>query len=855
MRNRANGEMGPIHQVMPKLNRRLPMKNSGLLTGLPGAAPAAAPDSDDVYAELRARWRAFLLGGTGDDLDQEDPAIQIYIKKLDERAKGYWRGMNGEPGGTGAVFSDLPVSGAAVIDSAASGNMGTTLRRLLTLALAWATKGCALYQNAGALKGITAAADCMAANHFKIGRYSRSDRGKKPFGNWYHWEVTCPIALGSLAMVLYDELTEDQIRTYAETIRYYVNTCTEPMLADTDMTGGNLLLKANGLAQAGILLNNPKVLTAASGYPGETLLENVQRGVRSALRCNDPSMLFTLTGTEDGFYADGSYIQHQGIPYIAGYGTDLYRNYAVLARVLGGTDWDVKPGAGDGALIYDFVFEGVEPFLAGGRTMDMVAGRDITRSYRDDHIRTADLLSALLCMRGTFPTGEQNGRFDRLMKYCISQDEAFYYNKMDSISSLRIAGELMADSGVAARSGYALTKTFAMDRTVHHTDGFTLGIAMQSARTFAHEFINEEGKRTWNIANGMVFLYDADKEQYGGGYWCTVDPARLPGTTAEHVIYAASGFGDRNANVYDWTGGSSIGSSGVAGMHMRALGGDEHLNNFQAGPRGGADMKKSWFMFGDRILMLGSSITSASGNRVETTVENRRLREDGSNIVTVDGERTALSTSPASPTILANPTWMHLEGNVHGADIGYYFPQKIILKAVKDARTGDWSAQGACTGSATGTYATFYVDHGVRPEDAGYAYLLLPGRSAGETAAYAAAPDIEILRKDGGIHAARDNRENVTAVNFWEKGSVAGIEVSAPACVTVKREGGRVAVGVSDPTQKAASITVTLAIKYCGTLSRDSAITVDERAGCVSFTVDVKGSLGGTRTAVFLAAE
>lgn len=62
-------------------------------------------------------------------------------------------------------------------------------------------------------------------------------------------------------------------------------------------------------------------------------------------------------------------------------------------------------------------------------------------------------------------------------------------------------------------------------------------------------------------------------------------------------------------------------------------------------------------------------------------------------------------------------------------------------------------------------------------------------------------------------------------------------------------------VGVSDPTQRAASIAVTLAMKYCGTISRDSAITVDEGAGCVSFTVDARGSLGGTRTAVFLAAE
>lgn len=138
----------------------------------------------------------------------------------------------------------------------------------------------------------------------------------------------------------------------------------------------------------------------------------------------------------------------------------------------------------------------------------------------------------------------------------------------------------------------------------------------------------------------------------------------------------------------------------------------------------------------------------------------------------------------------------------------------------------------------------------MRPENAGYAYVLLPGRSVGETAAYAGAPDIEILRRDGSIHAARDNRENVTAANFWEAGAVAGIKVDAPASVTVKREGGLVTIGVSDPTQKGSSVTVTLAEK--GTLvSKDRTVTVDGGSAWVKFTADTKNSLGGTHTAVF----
>lgn len=75
--------------------------------------------------------------------------------------------------------------------------------------------------------------------------------------------------------------------------------------------------------------------------------------------------------------------------------------------MLQGTVWDVEPRMGDGALIYDFVFKGIEPFIAGDRTMDMVAGRDVTRSYRNDRVRTADLISALLCMRGSSQLGNR----------------------------------------------------------------------------------------------------------------------------------------------------------------------------------------------------------------------------------------------------------------------------------------------------------------------------------------------------------------------------------------------------------------------------------------------------------------
>lgn len=631
------------------------------------------------YDTLRKNWRAYLLGGTGEDLDLSGAATGTYIRNLDREACGYWNSLGKGGAYSGCVFPGLvmdpdgadPWFGDA--NKVRSGNMGATLQRLAKLSMAWATRGCAVYHDGCVLDEIIRAADYVVDHYFQKGRFT--NRGA--FGNWYHWEITCPTALGSIAMVLYDELGAERVERYARTIQYYAPCCDKggPNSNGPGMTGGNLLLKAIGVAQAGILLED------------ETMLANVK---------------------------------------------------------------------------------------AGTRTMDMVSGRDITRSGHTDRTRTADMLDALLGMRGTFPTGEQNRRFDEMMKFYLSLDPGCYYSRLSSISAVQTAHGLMRDSTIRPRSGYRLTRTFAMDRTVHHTGAFSLGIAMQSTRTFAHEIINSEGKRTWNIANGMVFLYDGDEDQYGGGYWATVDPTRLPGTTAEHVTLA-DGCGSLNANLYAWTGGASLGNNGVAGMHMRALSRHDAPEPYTAGPR-------------------------------------------------------------------------------TGADTGYCFPEAITLQVMKDTRTGNWAEQGTTTGTETDTYATFYVDHGANPADAGYAYVLLPGRSAAETAAYAAQPDIEILKHDGTVHAARDNSQHILAANFWQAGTLEYLTVSAPASVIVQRDGDRLTIGVSDPTQRDVPITVTLAM--AGELvSKDDRVTVDDTTSLLRFTVDTTGGLGGTCTAAFRVDE
>lgn len=814
-------------------------KNLGILNEVT-RLDTPRPKPKDPYEMLQQAWRAYLLGGDGTDLDTTVPAVANYVEGLEADATNYWnRLIRSNQPRTSFIFPDLnmsPIDGGASNAAAAerSSNVAASFSRLRTLALAWATKGTSYYQNDYVRDEIISATDHVVENYYNRDLYAT----KKAQGNWYHWDISSTTALGNIAIVMYDELGAARVKRYGESIQWFAPSCQvggPHSLQSGAMTGGNLLLKGNGVAQAGILLKDG------------SMLNNVSTQVKKTVGIyNDPSKLFLTTLASDGFYADGSYIQHNGLPYMAGYGADLYNNFSIFGSTLKGSEWAITFPEGESAPIYDIVFSGIEPFLYDNHIMDMVTGRGISRKGYSDRGKVADILNAILPMRGAFPTAEQNARFDSMVKYYLMLDPDFLIERISSIYSLKIAGDLLSDSSVKPRSEYALTKTFAMDRTVHITPDFGMGIAMQSTRTYAHESVNHEGKRTWNIANGMVFLYDEDIDQYNGGYWCSIDPTRLPGTTTEHVVYKDEA-GDRSTNIHNWTGGSSVGNSGVAGMYMRALSKDDTTKVDTVGPRTGADMKKSYFMFGDRILMMGSSITSNTGDHVETIVDNRKIKPDGSNVITVDGQKADLN---ATAQALENPSWLHIQGNVAGSEIGYYFPQDITVNALKETRTGNWADQGTTSGTATDTYATFYVDHGVKPTDAGYVYVLLPGKTTAETAAYAKSPDVEILRQDGSVHAARDNKQNITAANFWKADTVAGITVSAPASVTVKVEGDIMTIGVSDPTQRDVPIDLTMAV--AGELvSADARISADASAPFIKFSVNTTEGLGGTYTATY----
>lgn len=789
-----------------------------------GGTPKPA---DSQFQALRKRWLDTLLGG---ELDTGNKAVRTYIKGMNERAGEYWNTMRkgkDEPGTN--LWNDLDMSfieGAGAEAKVHSGNVAETFYRLKDIAVAWATRGCRLYQSEEVKHELILALDFMNEHH-----YSSSDEKTPVFGNWWHWEIGGPIAFLDTALILYEDLTPDQISRYGAAVNRFTGVCDLPSgyPGCPAMTGANLIDKGMAVVQTGLLTDSREKL------------EHVKKAYKT---------VFEYVTAGDGFYRDGSFIQHQALAYMGGYGSQLYEKLSILFSVFSGTDFELTYRDHGEQLVFDMVFEGIEPFIYNGLCMDMVSGRDVTRKYSNDKVRGARIMDAVMLMGDAMPP-EQQRRFNRMMKYFIGIDEDYYYSHSTHIASLMKANQIMNDSSIEPRSEYVLHKLFAgMDKLVHIMPEFGFALSMHSSRTYGHELINDEGKRTWNISDGMTYLYNSDRDQYGDGYWACVDPKRLAGTTTEYVT-RPDGAGDRTKNIYSWVGGSSLGNYGAAGMCYRTLGSS-------GSTRSGAEARKSWFMFDDEIAAVGSGITSSTGNYVETIIDNRRLNETGSNVVLIDGEvrdiRDDGEERALKGTKIDGVSWIHLEGNRPGSDIGYYFPGKADIMALKEKRTGNWNAQGTTEGEETNQFAAFWFEHGKKPFNAGYSYVILPGKTGEETAEYSRNPDIEVSECSEDAHAVRERNLGITAVNFWNNKitTAAGITSNKAASVIMQLNEDEITIGVSDPTQENHG-TIELSLPYPGgdIKESDANIEVLQKTPFIKLVMKAEGMAGQTGKVTF----
>jgi hyaluronate lyase len=223
--------------------------------------------------------------------------------------------------------------------------------------------------------------------------------------------------------------------------------------------------------------------------------------------------------------------------------------------------------------------------------------------------------------------------------------------------------------------------------------------------------------------------------------------------------------------------------------------------------------RKSWLCLDDMVVALGAGITGGSGHPIETIVENRNLGASGGNALIVDGHQQPSTLGWNAQFSKAG--WAYLDGVG-----GYVFPGGANLKALREARTGAWvdidngpSTSGTNT-PYTRRYATLWFDHGTAPNNASYAYILLPGATPQSTAQIAQSNPVQIVANSANQQAIHVGVLGLNAAIFFAAGSVGGgadkITATAPCAVLTHTVNGRTTLSVADPTLTVSSVKVTV---------------------------------------------
>ncbi len=748
----------------------------------------------DEFDTLRLRWFDIFTGGNAHDLS--DPDIAARVSGINGTAQANWNSMDKSAGRT-TLWSDLatPTYGLHISGSFA---------RLSGMAQAYVTNGCALKGNAALLADILSALDWMNANRY-------SDTTVSAASEWFAMEILAPQYINNICAMLYDSLSPGQLMRQMRAIEHFSPDPTVQQLGGSPAHGSNRADKCHITTVRGILVKDAAKLVLARDVIGQ---------------------VFATVTSGDGFYADGSFVFHTGLAATATYGIELLVSLNRTFQLTDNSTWVITDP--NRANVFGWVTKGYEPFMFRGAMMDMVAGRDISRSGSTDHIKGHEFLAAMIDT-ATYASPADALTFRRIAKAHINADTSRNFIANASLPTLIRIKPVLADASITPQPELVVNRQFAGSaRAVHQRPGFAFGISMSSNRIFNYEAISSENYQGWHTGDGAAYLYNSDLDEYSNAYWPTVNRKRLAGTTVDTQTLA-NNADQSTFGTFAWAGGAELlGLYGVTGMEL-----DARSSTLTA--------RKSWFAFDNEIVALGSGITSTDNRTIETIVENRRLNDPAS-ALTVDG--VAKPATLGWSETMSGIGWAHL-----AATGGIIFHGGATVKGLREARNGAWSEINAAGSSAiiTRNYATLWLDHGANPTNATYAYTQLPGASAAQTSAYAANPDIIILANTAAIHAVREQSLGITAANFWNDGtSTAGLITTDKKCsVLVRETTTQLDVALSDPTQLGGIVTIELARSAVALTSADPAITVWQLSPTIRFTANVSGALGRTLTATF----
>ncbi|WP_051844718.1 polysaccharide lyase family 8 super-sandwich domain-containing protein [Streptomyces sp. NRRL S-813] len=817
-----------------------------------GTGAVAAADHAVLIGNVVA-----MFAGTADSNARSE--VGPKLASIDSSARARLTAMDGA--GQGELFRGVALG-------TSDANLTTSFQYLYEIALATRTPGATasdLRDNVTVQRRVI---DGLARLYDDY--YGTQSKGY--YGNWFNWEIGISSHVSKTLVLLEDQLAEhrpDLTAAYVASMDAYLRNGKN---GDVDLdsrfhTGANLAdITTNRILQGAVLDDGARI--------GKAIADQL-----TVFATVDP--YHPQHGVTDGFYSDGSFIQHASVAYTGSYGTGLLTRVVQTLKILEGTSYAQDIG-GLVDTVQRWVVDGFAPLIFEGWMMEIVKGRAVSRTATG-YDSVASVVEAVVDLSG-YATGADATALKGYVKH-IRQTSKAVLDPKSFVSPVSIAryAALLADTSVPAKDLNPAERNVAfnaMDRTVHRRPGYAFALARSSTRISKYEYMSGENLMPWFQGDGAHYLYLSGQDQtqaFGVDYFTAVSPYRLAGVTAPvesrktiPELYGTQWYDNpergftsssesQNTYVYfprgtnTFSGGTGLGAYGAVGLVQAD---DAAYAAKQAGDLPddfvayrNAQATKSWFMFDDEIVVLAAGVGDAAGRPVTTTIDSRIAGP--SDVVTLTGElRNGRAWSGPGTAPLA---WLRYADAGQGTAVGYVFLDEQQPTVALDAVSRSRRIVRASNPDTVVSKQVFSVsvEQAASAPSTSMAYALVPNASERRLRSYAHGP-VSVLVNTPGIQAVQHAGLRIVAVNVFAPGThhAGRLSVDGPASVILQEaRDGTTRVAVSDPTTERDAVSVTVRGRTLKALSVDDGVNVSPTRGGTRIDITTRHSYGRSFTA------
>lgn len=665
---------------------------------------------ENVYDKIRNSWERVSLGN--ENYKDNNPYMKSLLNKTENEVDSNLSKWD-ETQASDSIFKDIN-------DFNKSANITTIYRRLEQFSQVLTNESSKYYENYDLAVKLKEGMKYLYDNVY--------NENKDIVGNWWDYQIGTPRAIVNILSYGNAYFSNEEIKKYLLPVDKFVMDPTHLLSADhAPAIGGN----ATDLSKVTIL---------AGALKEDSV--RIQKGVNALL----PTLDYVEKG--NGFYKDGSYIDHvdkdlHGVAYTGAYGNVLMDGFSQIMPMISDTSFALSSEKTD--IVYSWIDNAYFPIIVNGELMDMTRGRSISRATSESHPAAIEALRGIVRIADASDRATKQ-RLLSLVKQKIVNDHFYVpYNNLKSYTDILLFSKLLSDNNISpAKSKSYIQIYYNMDKFVYNNadDKFAFAISMFSNRTKNYEDMNNKNRHGWYTSDGMFYLYNNNLAHYSNGYWPTIDPYMLPGTT------------ELNSEREDGTGQNVLPSSfvGATKLNEKTASIAMDFTNYNKE----LTARKAWFVFGNKIVFLTTNIQNNSSKSSITTIENRKISGNNTKVY-INGKNIDLS-KPFDGKIQS----LFIDSSNENQRIGYVFLNPISVQVKQEQRTHSWKEINYGQSDEPITNTFIKASHVTTHNGENLAYVLAPNQDP--NALKMIQDEIKVMEQSENVQAVYDKENKVYGI-------------------------------------------------------------------------------------------